>query len=236
MRDDFSEKVKRTLVNKSRMILMFQLRWMIVVGLLLRLTGIATGQMVRSETIGNDPTKEQLCALRAKKTLGAEKKVPFEIDSNYVARSRALNPDATFIAMDGLSPQLVECFLSEGTGRFEAAIFSPEQWYWHLIKPKQFQPPLGTNEAYSVAANACRKGASPNLPTPNFDHSVILSVTEINPPAGHPSSVIAGKAGERYDVLVIGKAFYRPANPDLTAINFSCLLSPMLELKAVQIK
>ena len=214
------------------------MRWLMIASLSFCLAGIATGQMVKSDVIGNDPAKEQLCALRAKATRGTAKTVPFEVDSGYVARMRALNPDVTFIAIDGMSPQLVECFLSEVTGRFEANTFSPEQWFWHLIKPQQFQPPIGTHEADSVAGNVCRKGASPRITNPDFDHSVILLVAEINigSPTNHPGILIAGKTAERYDVVVKGKAFYRPADPDLTAINFTCLLSPMLKLKAVQAK
>jgi hypothetical protein len=49
-------------------------------------------------------------------------------------------------------------------------------------------------------------------------------------------SVIAGKKAERYDIVVQGKSFYGPANPDLTAVNFTCLLSPTLDVKAIQFK
>ena len=83
------------------------------------LTSLAPGQMVLNDAISNDPAKEGLCALRAKHALGTFDAVPFEIDSGYVARMRSLNPDATFVAMDGITPQLVECYLSPRTGRYE---------------------------------------------------------------------------------------------------------------------
>jgi hypothetical protein len=212
-----------------------QLRWLIVVGMLLCLAGTATGQMVRSETIGNDPAKEQLCASRAKATQGTSQTVPFEIDSGYVARSRVLNPDATFIAIGG---QLVECFLLEGSGQYGPAVISPEQWFWHLIKPRQFQPPIGTLEGDSFAMNVCRKAALAKITKQNFDHSATSLVTGVyaGSPVYHPGVLIGEKKAENYDVVVKGKAFYGPANPDLTAIAFTCLLSPMLELKAVQLK
>src|SRR5579863_10508819 len=102
---------------------MIQLRpLLLIVGCLLLFSTTATAQMIRNDAVGNDPAKEKLCAAR---TSGP--KVPFEIDSGYVARARALHPDATFIAVDGISPQLVECFLREGTGRYEPDSYSPEQ-------------------------------------------------------------------------------------------------------------
>jgi hypothetical protein len=210
-------------------------RWLTVIGMLSCLAGTATGQMVRSETIGNDPAKEHLCASRAKATQGTSKTVPFEIDSGYVARSRALNPDATFIAIGG---QLIECFLLEGSGQYGPAVISPEQSFWHLIKPQQSQPPIGTLQGDSFAVNVCRKAALSKITKRSFDHTAISLVTEVNAgrPVYHPGILIGGKKAENYDVVVKGNAFYGPANPDLTAIAFACLLSPMLELKAVQLK
>ena len=102
------------------------MRLLLIISSLLLSTGIARAEMVRNDTIGNDPDKEKLCASRAK-----GKPVPFEIDSRYVERARSFNPDVTFIAIDGMSPQLVECYLRQGTGKYEPASFSPEQGYWH---------------------------------------------------------------------------------------------------------
>ena len=64
---------------------------------------VANGQLVSNTTIQNDPTKETLCAQRAK-----VKPVPFLIDQNYVQSARALHPDTTFIAEDGVFPELIE--------------------------------------------------------------------------------------------------------------------------------
>jgi hypothetical protein len=211
--------------------------WLVCICLYLSL-GIAKGQMVRSASIGNDPIKEKLCASRAKGTLGESKIVPFEIDSRYVADVRSRHPDATFIAIDGMSPQLVQCFLREGTGRYEPDSLSPEQQFWHLIKPKQFEPGINTPEGSSMAANVCLKAASAKINRPNFDHSVLSSVAEVSigSPLLHPGTVIAGKTAERYDIAVKGTFFYKSPGPDLTAASFTCLLSPMLDLKAFQSK
>lgn len=206
------------------------MRWLYIVCNLVLLATTATGQMIRNDSIGNDPAKERVCALRARKTLPASKIVPFEIDSRYVARSRSLHPDATFIAIGG---QLVECFLRAGTGRYEPFSFSPEQSYWHLIKPKQFQPGYSTNEGERVALSVCLNAASSKTNRPDYDHNSYFGPVE-GPRRG--STVVAGKKIERYDIVLNGTLFFKSRGLDLAAINFTCLLSPMLEFKAIQFK
>lgn len=125
------------------------MRWLLAVGGLLVSWSLARAEMMPGDSLGNDPAKEKLCASRAGTTLPG-KTVPFEIDSRYVAIARSSHPDVTFIAIDEISPQLVECYLREGTGRYEPASFSPEQSFWHTIKPKG--PGIGTQEARSKAA------------------------------------------------------------------------------------
>lgn len=212
---------------------MIHVRWLLVGVSLLLFSGTTTAQMVRNDAIRNDPAKERLCASRAN-----GKTVPFEIDAGYVARARSLHPDATFIAIDGMSPQLVECYLREGTGRYEPDSYSPEQSFWHLIKPKQFEPGINTSKGISMAANVCIEAARTKINRPNFDHSVYSAVVEVNigGPKYHPGAQIAGKNAERYDIAVEGSSFYSSSGPDLTAIKFTCLLSPTLELKAIQLK
>ena len=209
------------------------MRLLLIVSSLLLFTGIARAEMVRNDTIGNDPDKEKLCASRAK-----GKPVPFEIDSRYVESARSFNPDATFIAIDGMSPQLVECYLRQGTGKFEPASFSPEQGYWHLIKPKHFEPGINTSEGSSMAAKVCLEAAPAKINRPNLDHSIYSGVIEINigSPLYHPGASIVGKKAERYDIAVKGTSFYKSSGPDLAAVNFTCLLSPMLDVKAIQFK
>lgn len=209
------------------------MRLLFIVGSLLLSTGIAKAEMVRNDTIGNDPDKEKLCASRAR-----GKPVPFEIDSRYVERVRSYNPDATFIAIDGMIPQLVECYLNQGTGKYGPISFSPEQDYWHLIKPKHFEPGINTSKGTSMAANVCLEAAPAKINRPNLDHSIYSGVIEINigSPFYHPGASIAGKKAERYDIAVEGTSFYKSSGPDLTAVNFKCLLSPMLDVKAIQFK
>lgn len=189
--------------------------------------------MVRNDTIGNDPDKEKLCASRAK-----GKTVPFEIDSRYVERARSFNPDVSFIAIDGMIPQLVECYLRKGTGRYEPASSSPEQGYWHLVRPKQFEPGINTTEGRAMAAKVCVEAAPAKMNRPNLDHSVYSAVVEIGigGPRYHSGASIAGKRAERYDIAVEGTSFYKSSGPDLSAVKFTCLLSPMLDIKVIQFK
>ncbi len=208
---------------------------------LLLISGIANAEMVLNNAIGNDPDKEKLCANRAMKTMPG-KIVPFEIDSDYVDSSRKYHKDATFIAIDnGSSPQLVECFLRDGTGRFEPDNMSPdEQRYWHSIKPKRFKPGINTSEGREMAAKVCMKSVETTLSRNDFDHIVYNSVIEVPLSATGKSiragTVIGGKKAERYDIVVKGTSFYKSSRPDLTAVNFTCLLSPMLDVKAMQSK
>ncbi len=217
------------------------MRKLILICCLLLASGIANAEMVLNNTIGNDPAKEKLCATRAMKTMPG-KIVPFEIDSDYVASSREYHKDATFIAIDnGSSPQLVECFLREGTGRFEPDTISPdEQRYWHSIKPKMFEPGMKTDEGRSMAANVCMEAVKSKSKRSGFDHIVYSSVIEVPLSATGKSiragTIIGGKKAERYDIVVQGTSFYKSSKPDLTAVNFTCLLSPMLDVKAIQSK
>jgi hypothetical protein len=210
-----------------------RLRLLLLVSCLFFSTIVARAQMVRNDSIGNDPNKEKLCASRAN-----GKTVSFEIDSHYVKSARSFHPDATFIAIDGISPQLVECYLREGTGRFEPDSYSPEQSYWHLIRPKGFEPGINTQKGISIAAKVCVDGALAKINRPNFDHSVYTSVIEIGigGPVYHSGAFIAGKRAERYDIAVNAISFYKSSGPDLAAVNFACLLSPMLEIKSIQVK
>jgi hypothetical protein len=200
-------------------------------------SAVANGQMVSNGTIQNDPAKEALCAKRAKAN-----PVPFLIDQNYVATVRALHPDTTFIAQDGVIPELIECRVSESTGRYEPdALDSADSAYWSLVHPQQFTPGIGTTAGQVMAANACMKAAKEKVNRDGFDHSFspTMSVYEINldvTPGHRPGASIAGMKAERYDIAVAGKLFYKSSGPDLDAVSVSCLLSPTLDVKSIQTK
>jgi hypothetical protein len=198
---------------------------------------IANGQMVSNSAIQNDPAKETLCAQRAK-----VKPVPFLIDQNYVASVRALHPDTTFIADDGVIPELIECRVSESTGKYELdALDSADSAYWQLIRPQQFTPGIGTAAGQVTAGDACMKAAREKVSRDGFDHSFspTMGVYEINldvAPWHRPGVQIAGTKAERYDISVDGKLFYKSSGPDLDSVTVRCLLSPTLEVKSIQAK
>jgi hypothetical protein len=108
--------------------------------------------------------------------------------------------------------------------------------YWHLIKPKHFEPGINTPEGISMAASVCLEAAPPKINRPNLDHSIYTSVISIGSSLYRSGVSIAGKKAERYDVVVKGTSFYKSSGADLVAVNFTCLLSPMLEIKKIQHK
>jgi len=196
----------------------------------------ASGQMVSNSAIQNDPGKEALCAKRAK----VKKPVPFMIDQDYVNYTRAAHPDATFIAEDGIIPELVECRVNGETGLYELdSLSSVESPYWHLVGPEQFSPGIRTAAGQVKADDVCFKAARDKLNREGFDHSFgyttdVNEVTLNVAPWYSPGVKVAATKAERYDIAVEGKLFYKSSSPDLTAFRAVCLLSPTLEVKAVQ--
>jgi len=196
--------------------------------------------MVSNSAIQNDPAKESLCA----RTSGV-KPVPFFIDQKYVDYIRALHPDTTFIAADGVIPELIECRVSETTGKYEPDAVSSEvqmmseQSYWRLARPQEYAPSIKTTAGQTKAADVCIKAASEKANKDGFDHSFTYEtdVNEINldvAPWYRPGAMIAGAKADRYDVAVEGQLFYKSSGPDLEAVRATCLLSPMLEVKSVE--
>jgi hypothetical protein len=200
----------------------------------------ANGQMVSNSAIQNDLAKEALCAKRAK-----VKPVPFLIDQSYVNQVRAAHPDTAFIAADGIVPELIECRMNEATGVDEPDSLTPEEVPspWHLVHPEQFTPGIHTAAGQIHAGDVCFKAAREKVNREEFDHSFgyTTDVNEITlsvSPWYRPGAKVAGVKSERYDIAVEGKLFYKSSGsdsgPDLTAFRVSCLLSPTLEVKAVQ--
>ncbi len=202
-----------------------------IAGGLSLISAVARAEMISSSSIANDPAKVTLCAARAHSTILGQI-VPFQIDSHYVAEARSQHPDTTFIAIDGISPQLVECYLREGTGRYEPASFSPEQGFWHAIKSEGFG--IDTEKARSNAAEACRNAALLRLNQNGFDHSVNTQIYEVD--VNRAGSLIAGRKADRYDIAVKGTAFYKSSGLDLRAMPYTCLLTRALVIKSVQLK
>jgi hypothetical protein len=114
--------------------------------------------------------------------------------------------------------------------KHEPASAITELSYWRVIRPKGFEPGITTAEGLSKAAKACFNAVPATVNRPDFDDSVHGSIVEINigDPFYHPGGSIAGKRAERYDIAVRGNL--------LLAVHFTCLLSPMLDAKAIQLK
>jgi hypothetical protein len=198
----------------------------------------ARAEMVSGRTIGNDPAKEKLCVTRSLKAFPGGASASFEIDSGYVERSRQNHSDSVFVAIDGDRPQLVECYLREGTGKFEPAKFVPEDSYWRLIKPERFQPDIQTDEGKEAAFAACEQKFKEKNKGKNFDHNSRVNVREVSLFKGEKKA-ISGVKPLRFDIVVDGKAFFKPAksnSPDLDTLSYKCVFTPMLVFKAIQIE
>lgn len=199
---------------------------------------VANGQMVSSSAIQNDPAKEALCAKRA----NVNKPVPFLIDQSYVNGVRAAHPDTTFIADDGPIPELIECRVSEETGVYErSSLSSAANRYWRLVQPEQFAPGIHTAAGQVQADDVCFKAARDKLNRDGFDHSFgyTTDVNEITLGASPwylPGVRVGGARAERYDIAVAGSLFYKSSGSDLAAFRVRCLLSPTLQVKAVEAK
>src|SRR5580698_10062687 len=149
---------------------------LVVAGLAVSASMIAKAQMVSNSAIQNDPAREALCAKRAR-----VKPVPFLIDQDYVNRTRAAHPETTFIAEDGIAPELVECRVNQQTGVFELdtltseAVPSP----WSLVRPQQFAPGIHTAAGQARADDVCFKAAGEKVNREDFDHSFGFT-TDVN--------------------------------------------------------
>jgi hypothetical protein len=192
-------------------------------------------QMIRSDALQQDTAKLNLCISRARHgPITDQDLVPFEIDARFLARARKDNPDMTFFAIPG---SLYECEVA-GNGLYGPSIAYGENWFWHVIRPPSFQPPINTVAGSQLAAKTCLNDVPQHADLPAFDHAGYYGAQDIgyiSPRAmakpGRPT--IGGVAISSYDVEVTGVAYFKTSGIDLLMLEFACLYSPMLELKAV---
>lgn len=195
-------------------------------------------QMIRSENLSQDKTKLDLCIQRARHGvslgIGNSDLVPFEIDKRYLDRVRLDDPNVTFFATP---TGLYQCGVS-GLGLYAPTSVSGENWFWHVIRPPSFQPAINTEAGSRIAANACLKDVPPHADISEFDHAGYFGVQDMGYMSpremarpNHPT--VAGVAVTAYDVEVSGVAYFKTAGIDLLMLDYVCLYSPMLELKAV---
>jgi hypothetical protein len=194
--------------------------------------------MIRSDALQQDAAKLHLCIDRARHgqslSIGDQDLVPFEIDARYVERIRKDTPDVTFFAT---ATALYECEVA-GNGLYSPAVSSGENWFWHVIRPPGFQPSINTIPGSRLAANTCLKDVPQHADIPAFDHAGYFGAQDIGyisqKAVGKPNSPkVAGVPVSSYDVEVTGVAYFKTATIDLLMLDYVCLYSPMLELKAV---
>ncbi|POU03949.1 hypothetical protein C3369_00875 [Escherichia sp. ESNIH1] len=193
-------------------------------------------EMIPSSEIGNDPALVKLCKSRLTTISG--KSVPFEIEADYVKSARSYNPEATFIAIKGSAPTLVVCQQNSGTGKFGPFSYEPENKLWQFAnKPQKFSPSIGSAQGRTLAGKACLDAAMTKIDSQGFKNAVTSRVVEIvsGSPLYHPGKVIAGQKSQEYDIATEGSAFFQSNGPDLKETKYSCLLSPMLDVKAVKV-
>jgi hypothetical protein len=223
------------------------LMWAMVFGLLTSFNIIASaidsGQMVSSTFIVNNPDKEKLCIsriqdLQAKAGFPKGKIVPFLIDSGRAAWIRQQDPDEILVAIDDGESivKLITCSLNSKTGQYgpisiETAS-SIVKW-WQPIRPKNL---LETQEGKEKAGSVCSEAAKSKVNQEGFNSwSWNGNPKEVYEPNLYDS--IEEKKAERYDVLVKGTLLYNiPEQTDLNRVEVSCLLSPTLDVKAVQVR
>ena len=194
--------------------------------------------MIKSDELNQDRAKLNLCIERARHSrsygIGDQDLVQFEIDAGYVERARKNDPDVTFFAIPGT---LVECQVA-GNGLYGPASMDGENWFWRVVRPPSFQPPINTLEGTRIAAERCLADARTHTDLPRFDHGGYLSVNDvgyISPKvtAGANRPMVAGVPVSSYDVEATGVAYFKTGTIDLTMLMYICLYSPMLELRVV---
>jgi len=194
------------------------------------ISGVAYAEMVPSSQIGNTKEKVNACV---KRSSIKGKQIPFEISRNYLETSKKYHPDSVFVAIDGDSPQLIECYQREDSGRFEPASISPEQKFWRVVKSREFSPGFDAFEGKKIITDACYAAVINKININDIDHPAYD-----NPIKATLNSriVVNGVKAARDDFISSGSIFYKGTGLDLKSKNYKCILSPMLDIKAVQIK
>jgi|SRR6516162_8336021 hypothetical protein len=198
-------------------------------------SSIATAaEMITNDALGNDPEREKLCIERT--NMG--KPLPFEIDKDYVKRSRAHDGDPVWIVVPNGGPHgmLVECSSAALGGKYGPISYdNNEGRLWRRLNvPKRFEPSVFSNQGWPIARKRCVDAVEGKPIRPGYDHIDVRSpAKELG--NGETRSISSVKA-EEWDLIVTGTAVYKTSRPDPDNLEFTCLLSPMLEVKAIEIK
>jgi hypothetical protein len=139
----------------------------------------ARAEMIRNDSIGNDPAREKQCASLIK--WPHTRSVPFEIDSTYLARSRSANREVTFIALENADTvQLVQCYVNPSTGKFGwgTMMGDVDRRIWRLINPEKSKPALETREEPSRSPIVPEVSEPVSILTPGCISPVLLKHVE----------------------------------------------------------
>jgi hypothetical protein len=210
---------------------------------ILVLTRTCGAQMVRSDQLKQDQAKLNLCIDRARHDrsfgigIGTQELIPFEIDMQFVERERKEYPEVTFFAT---TRGLIECTVT-GIGKYGPLSFdNGATWYWRPLipTPPSFVPSIETAEGERVAGKKCIADIPTHADLANFDHAVYNQAYTVgylgskNTDEAH-YPMVAGVRVTSFDVEVMGSAYFKTDTVDQIMLLYTCLYSPMLELKAV---
>jgi hypothetical protein len=210
---------------------------------ILMLSRYCCAQMVVSDQLKQDPVRLNLCIDRARHDrsfgigIGTDELVPFEIDMQFVERVRKEYPDVTFFAT---TRGLIQCSVT-GIGKYGPMFFdNGERWFWKSLIPipPSFKPSIDTVEGRRIAEDRCLADLPRHADLTNFDHAgyddpytVGYLGSKGNNDPNHP--MIAGVKVSSFDVIVTGASYFKTDTIDQIMLLYTCLYSPMLELKAV---
>jgi hypothetical protein len=215
---------------------------MLILAILI-ISRIGCAQMVRSDQLKQDQAKLNLCIDRARHDrsfgigIDSQELIPFEIDTRFVERERTEYPDVTFFAT---TRGLVQCAVT-GIGKYGPLLFdNGATWFWHpsIPAPPSFKPSIETAEGGRIAGNKCLADLPTHADLTNFDHAVYNEAYTVgylgskNTDEAH-YPMVAGVRVSSFDVEVMGSAYFRTNTVDQIMLLYTCLYSPMLELKAV---
>lgn len=204
---------------------------------LLTLSLNINAEMVKGSDI-NDREKQDICTSRT----SVKKRIDdFLIDTKYVEIVRSKHPDATFIAIDKGSPTLVTCYLREGTGKFEPALYqgTSNKDVWKVIKPEN-PVDIDTLEGQRLATKICKEAVITKLKDRNILKVIASTTNEVLKESGvlhHIGTKVGVYQAKKYDILADGDIIFNDTSNgiDKNVGKYKCLLEPSFKIKDLEI-
>jgi len=212
-------------------------RLIIVAISLLTITLNVHAEMIKASEV-NDREKQDICTSRTT----AKKRIDdFLIDSKYVGIVRSKHPDATFIAIEKGSPTLVTCYLREGTGKFEPALYqgTSNKDVWKVIKPEN-PIDIDTLEGKRLATKICKEAVITKLKDRNILKVTASTTNEVLNESGvlhHIGTKVGANQARKYDILADGDIIFNESSNgiDKNTGKYKCLLDPSFKIKDIEI-